>query len=63
MRSRRRAVGMYEITALGDFQGLWEGWGSDTLALQSYDIIALRLYFLLLLIRTDRGVRPLEMSV
>jgi len=45
MRSRRRAVGMYEITALGDFQGLWEGWGSDTLALQSYDIIALRLHF------------------
>ena len=24
--SRRRAVGMCEITALGDFQGLWEGW-------------------------------------
>jgi hypothetical protein len=23
---RRRAVGMCEITALGDFQGLWEGW-------------------------------------
>src|ERR1700730_18767922 len=30
MRSRRRAVGMCEITALGDFQGLWEGWETDS---------------------------------
>ena len=26
MRRSRRAVGMCEITALGDFQGLGEGW-------------------------------------
>ena len=30
MRSRRRAVGMCEITALGDFQGLCEGWETDS---------------------------------
>src|ERR1700693_1697872 len=30
MRRRRRAVGMCEITALGDFQGLWEGWETDS---------------------------------
>src|SRR5260370_41288548 len=30
MRSRGRAVGMCEITALGDFQGLWEGWETDS---------------------------------
>src|ERR1700720_481983 len=30
MRSRRRAVGMCEITAPGDFQGLWEEWETDS---------------------------------
>ena len=29
--SRRRAVGMCEITALGDFQGLWEEWETGQL--------------------------------